>query len=49
MFAARAYLHWFKKFGFEDDEMQEALEDVRHYLDDAQDFFNCHVSSKACA
>ena len=49
MFAARAYLHWFKKFGFEDDEMQEALEDVRHYLDDAQDFFNSHVSSKACA
>ena len=39
MLRSRAYLHWFFKYGFEEDEMTEALEHLRVYLEDASDFF----------
>ncbi len=39
MLRSRAYLHWFCKYGFEEDEMTEALEHLHVYLEDASDFF----------
>eukprot|EP00802_Teleaulax_amphioxeia_P014249 Tamp_14311.p1 GENE.Tamp_14311~~Tamp_14311.p1 ORF type:complete len:473 (-),score=83.66 Tamp_14311:101-1519(-) len=39
MAASGAYLHWFRKYGFEDQELHLALEDLRVYLGDASDFF----------
>jgi hypothetical protein len=40
MAASGAYLHWYRKYGFEDLELFLALEDLRVYLDDASDFFD---------
>jgi hypothetical protein len=40
MAASGAYLHWYRKYGFEDQELFLALEDLRVYLDDASDFFD---------
>lgn len=39
MLRSGAYLHWFFKYGFEEDEMHEALEHLRSYVEDASDFF----------
>ena len=40
MASSGAYLHWYRKYGFEDAEMLEALEDLHIYLDEAADLFH---------
>jgi hypothetical protein len=41
MAEAGAYMHWYTKYGFEEEELLGALEDLRTYLDDACVFFGC--------
>ena len=41
MAEAGAYMHWYTKYGFEEEELLGALEDLRTYLDDASVFFGC--------
>lgn len=39
-FDHRAYLHWYSKFGLEEDDMKEALENNYRIVDEYESFFN---------